>query len=194
MEPAYAKEQITLPIPKGEMVGNNSSKSSDLLSVIENPDATDVSEWFPKTVSQKPIAVPYYALSIPSLQIRDAVVATGDTDLSSHLVQYGTRILPPDVGTTVIFGHSTLPQWFNQMDYKTIFARLYTIKKNDTILITVKSQTYTYVVKQIRIVRPNDLSMFEQETDTSHLTLVTCTPPGTTWKRLVIESELVHAK
>lgn len=190
----YTKEQITLPIPRSAMVVKDNGEDNALFSVIQNPDTTDVSEWFPKSVNQQPIDVPYYALSIPSLNIKDAVVATGDTDLSSHLVQYGTNILPPENGTTVIFGHSTLPQWFNQQDYKTIFARLYTIKKNDTILLTVKSQTYTYKVKNIRIVRPNDLSMFEQETNSSHLTLVTCTPPGTTWKRLLVESEVVNGK
>jgi sortase A len=194
LEPAYAQEQVTLPIPKKDMVDADNDTENSLLSIIENPDTTNVREWFPESVTQKSIDVPYYALSIPTLKIKDAVVATGDTDLTNHLVQYGTHVLPPDNGTTVIFGHSTLPQFFKQQDYKTIFSKLYTLKKHDTILLTVKSKSYTYTIKKIRVVKPSDLSMFEQLPDTSHLILVTCTPPGTTWKRLVIESELTDGK
>lgn len=190
LEPAYASEHITLPIPKARMVTeSNASVITDLIASVER-DTTNAATWFPGVQAQKKIMTPFYALSIPSLGITNAVVATGDTNLSAHLVQYGTSTVPPEKGTTVIFGHSTLPQWFKPQDYNTIFAKLYTIKKDDTILITVASKEYTYKVKKISVVRPDMLSVFEQLDDTSHVTLVTCTPPGTTWKRLVIETEL----
>ena len=90
----------------------------------------------------------------------------------------------------MIFGHSTLPQLFNAKDYKTIFANAYKLKNGDIIYATVKGVKYSYKIFKTIVVDPSDTSALEQDYDNSYLTLVTCTPPGTTWKRLVIKSRL----
>jgi len=40
-------------------------------------------------------------------------------------------------------------------------------------------------------VEPEDLSILEQRFDDSYLTLVTCVPPGTYLRRLVVRARLV---
>ena len=47
-----------------------------------------------------------------------------------------------------------------------------------------------YKIFNIRIVEQTDTYIFEQNYDNSYLTLVTCTPPGTIWKRLIIKAKL----
>ena len=90
----------------------------------------------------------------------------------------------------MVFGHSSLPQLYRKNDYKTIFANLYKLIPGDSIKITVGKKTYKYTVENITIVDPNNTSVLEQNFDDSFLTLVTCTPPGTVWKRLVVKSRM----
>ena len=90
----------------------------------------------------------------------------------------------------MIFGHSTLPQLFNPKNYKTIFANAYLLKENDLIYATVENITYKYRVYNISVVDPKDTSIFTQDLNDSYITLVTCTPPGTIWKRLIIKARL----
>ena len=118
------------------------------------------------------------------------MVSTVDTDVGKHLVNYeGTSILG-DKGNAVIFGHSTLPQLYNPKDYKTIFANAYKLKIGDNIYGFVNGVSYLYKIYNTTVVDPSDTSIFAQSYNNSYLTLVTCTPPGTVWKRLIIKARL----
>ena len=83
-----------------------------------------------------------------------------------------------------------MPQLFNAKDYKTIFANAYKLKNGDNIYALVEGVKYSYKIFKIMVVDPSDSSALEQDYDNSYLTLVTCTPPGTIWKRLVVKSRL----
>ena len=110
--------------------------------------------------------------------------------MGKSLVHYGGTALPGDWGNTVIFGHSVLPQFFNPKNYKTIFSTLPTLEKKDKILIDFDGITYFYEVYELKVVSPDDVSVLEQRYDTSYLSLVTCVPPGTYWKRLIVKARL----
>ncbi len=194
--PVFASNDLTVPIPNASIVGPN-NLGSLVTSEISNITGTDYSNaqtWFPnlKIENNKPVKnIPFFNLSIPRLGIKDAVVSTTDYDLDKHLIDYGGTAIPPDIGNAVIFGHSTLPQWFNPKNYKAIFATTYRLGLGDKILITVANVTYKYVIDSITVVNPDNTSMFNQDVNNSYITLITCTPPGTTWKRLVIKARLV---
>jgi len=192
--PALASSNIKTPIPKAAVVnpseiGSLISQAGNLLSGV---DYTNAQNWFPgfnpSTAGQSKI--PSYTVSIPKLKIRNASVSTRDNNLAIHLVNYQGTAVPPDNGTAVIFGHSTLPQLFNPNDYKTIFANAYQLKTGDEIYAYVNGIAYMYKIFNISVVEPTDTSIFEQNYDNSYLTLVTCTPPGTIWKRLIIKAKL----
>jgi len=190
--PALASQNVVAPVPNSSRLGFTlGSLLSNTVNSLSGVDYTDARNWFPNytpTIS-KP-TVTKYSLSIPKLGIENAEVTTIDNDLKRHLVNYAGTAVPPEKGNAVIYGHSTLPQLFNPKDYKTIFATLHTIRINDTILATVNDITYTYRVNKITIVEPDNTSVLAQDFDNSYLTLVTCTPPGTTWKRLVVRATL----
>lgn len=188
--PAFAQE-VAAPIPKTTIVSGDTI-SSLLANSFSGIDYSNAANWFPgynSNLSSKPKARSY-KLSIPKLGITDAFVSTVDNDLDHHLVNYGGTALPPDKGNAVIFGHSTLPQLFNPKNYKAIFATAHTLKVGDSIIADVADVSYTYKVVNISIVDPEDTSIFTQKFDNSYLTIVTCTPPGTTWKRLIIKSRI----
>ncbi|MBU2632555.1 sortase [Patescibacteria group bacterium] len=191
--PSFSRQKIAAPIPRNTIVNGSTivgliSQASDNFSGI---DYTNADNWFPsfeyKNANQK---TKEYFLTIPKLGIKGATVSTQDNDLSKHLVNFGGTAIPPEKGNAVIFGHSTLPQLFNPKDYKTIFATLFKLEPGDEIFIQIENTTYKFRVFSIIIVNPSDTSVFEQNTTDSFLTLVTCTPPGTTWKRLIIKAKL----
>lgn len=158
-----------------------------------NPaDLTHADMWFP-TKPQKKVVTPVntYRLSIPKLTVKEAMVTIAGDDLNHSLVHYGGTGLPGQFGNAVIFGHSVLPQFFNPKNYMTIFSTLPTLKEGDDIFITYDSVTYKYKVESMIVKDPADLSVLEQQYDDSYITLVTCVPPGTYWKRLNVRARLV---
>ncbi len=191
--PALASQDIAVPIPQTNLV--NSATIGSLISEAGNSltgvDYTNANNWFPNFKFQKvKPKIDTYTMSIPKLNIKDAVVSATSNDLAKHLVNFGGTALPPDKGNAVVFGHSTLPQLFDPKNYKTIFATAYRLKVGDELFTNVSGVTYKYRIYNITVVNPDDTSVLEQDYSDSFLTLVTCTPPGTTWKRLIIKSRL----
>ncbi len=190
--PVFAASNIAIPIPKTTMVTKSSIDT--LLSQV-NPfqtvDYSNAQNWFPtlKTSNSTP-KISSYTISIPKLNIQNAYVSTVDYDLDNHLVNYGGTAIPAAKGNAVVFGHSTLPQLFNPKNYRTIFANAYKLKSGDLVATTIANITYYYKIYNISVVEPTDTSVFAQNYDDSYLTIITCTPPGTTWKRLVIRSRI----
>lgn len=194
--PVYAKGDIAAPIPTQLVAKENNIQSliSERLTSL-TADTTDARTWYPKIKSDVNTKVSEkaesYLLSIPKLNIENAVVSTTNYDLAKNLIQYPGTSTPPNKGNAVVFGHSTLPSMFDPKNYKAIFATLHTIKIGDEIGITVSNINYKYIVFSITITTPEDTSMLTPLFDGSYLTIVTCTPPGTTWKRLIVKSKLI---
>lgn len=195
---AFAQSDIESPLPQRYVLGSNTSIGDLLSSGLSNvtSDYKDARNWFPQKVNREKFLnkVTDYTLSIPSQGIKDAKVSSVDYDLSKHLVQYfSTSKNPIENGTSVIFGHSTLPQWFDPNKYTAIFARLHTLKDGDEFSIKVDNKNYNYKIFSISISDPKDPNIFSQSFDNSYITLITCTPPGTTWKRLVVRASLENS-
>ncbi len=169
--------------------------SSGIVSNSSNAQLTlqNANLWFP-TLPQKKVVTPVnsYKLSIPKLKILDAAVLIAGDDLMKSLIHYGGTGLPGEYGNAIVFGHSTLPQFFNPKDYKTIFSTIPTLKEGDDIFVVYDGVTYRYQVISLTVLQPTDLSGLEQRFDDSYLTLVTCVPPGTYWQRLYVKSRLIR--
>lgn len=188
---ADASREINYPIPKTTVIEENQLTTlvSTASRTISGVDYTNASNWFPSLLLKKEKVDLQYTISIPSIGIKNATVSTSDNDLTKHLVNYGDTI-PSEKGNAVIFGHSTLPQLFNQNNYKTIFANAYKIKVGDEIFTTVSKVTYKYKIEKVFVVDPSQTWVLAQDYSDKYLTLVTCTPPGTVWKRLIIKGRL----
>jgi len=83
-----------------------------------------------------------------------------------------------------------LPQLYKSNDYKSIFTFLPSLQKGDKIFIKVEDVIYQYEVFEMFVVSPSEISVLNQEFDGSYLTLITCVPPGTYWKRLIVKAKL----
>jgi len=156
-------------------------------------DYTKPTNWFPSAPKLAPFQskITHYNLSIPKLEIEKAVVHIGGEDLTRALIHYSGTALPGQFGKAVVFGHSVLPQFFNPQNYKTIFSTLPELEKNDEILVEFDGIVYRYQVVEMVEVSPQDISVLSQQYDAEYLTLITCVPPGTYLKRLVVKARLV---
>lgn len=158
-------------------------------------DYTKASNWFVGSDKSKfdETKVSYYNITIPKLKIDSAIVAIGGDDLASHLIQYPGTALPGKRGNAVIFGHSTLPSFFNPKNYTSIFSTLSILDKGDEIIVYFDGVEYRYVVEALFEVLPTDVQVLEQNISDSYLTLVTCTPPGDPRKpkRLIVRAKIV---
>ena len=157
-------------------------------------DYSRPSTWFPTApdLSPQPSKITHYTLSVPKLKIDQAVVHIGGDDLMDSLIQYPGTSLPGQYGNAVIFGHSVLPQFFNPKNYKTIFSTLPILKKGDEILVDFDGIKYRYEVTGLHEVSPDDVSVLEQHYDAEYLSLITCAPPGTYLKRLIVSARLAR--
>ncbi len=188
---ALATGTIESPVPKGaQSSGGVSSLLSQGMRSLTH-DYTDARNWFPDAPAPNSTPkITRYKISIPKLRIENAEVATDVFDLSNSLVQYYGAEAPPGKGSAVIYGHSNLPQFYDPKNYKAIFATVHTLELGDEILTEVNGKTYRYKIFSMNITDPDDPNIFSQSYDNSYITLVTCTPPGTTWKRLVVRASL----
>lgn len=195
----FLQRGILTPVPKSDKVsaleeanavlGSFTAFSSNLR------DFTQANVWFPskpQTNLLKNTNIKEYTLSIPKLNIKDARVVIGGEDLAKSLVHYLPQSLPGEYGNVVIFGHSTLPQLYNIKDYKTIFTYLPSLEKNNKVYVKINDVEYEYQIYDMVVVSPDQVSVLEQKTDASYLTLITCVPPGTYWKRLVVRAKLTE--
>jgi LPXTG-site transpeptidase (sortase) family protein len=163
-------------------------------------DYTNLSNWFSAGVAfPDQQEVSEYRVDIPAVELENAVVKVGGTNLDKSLIQYPGTALPGQVGAPVIFGHSVLRQFYNPSvknprRYYSVFSKIMTLKPGDKIYITQDNIKYTYKVIRKDNVKPEDTFILEQRFDVKYLKLVTCTPEGTYIARGVVTAELVGSE
>ena len=174
------------------------NQSGNILGDATPADYTQLSNWFISDNHTDPLGnslfnnnpTTSYKISIPALKIQDAIVSVGGEDLKKSLIQYPQTALPGQLGNGVVFGHSELPQFFNPKSYLSIFATLYHLKLGDEILIDYDNIHYRYLIEEMFEVASTDLSVLEQRYDGRYFSLITCSPPGTVMRRLVIKAQI----
>lgn len=168
--------------------------------IRDDLDYTNLSSWFPQSESQlaelsDPVEEKEYIISIPAVNIENARVRVGGLNLDEGLIQYPGTADPGELGAPVIFGHSTLRQFYNPSEknprrYLSIFSKIMTLKPGDEIYIDYDGIRYTYVVSKKVEVKPEDTYILEQEYAARQLKLVTCVPEGTYLRRGIVLAQL----
>ncbi len=164
--------------------------------IVDEIDYGNIENWFSsdKYHAQKQTSQSY-TLDIEKLNIHNALVKVGGTNIDYNLVQFNTDVAIGDLGTPVIFGHSMLRQFYNPKEtnkerYKGIFSTIMTLEKGDEIKVNVGDLTYTYEVVSTQTVQPDDEEIMRQDPSRKQLKLVTCTPEGTRLRRGIVLAEL----
>lgn len=139
-------------------------------------------------------------ISIPSIEIKDVRITpnvessdrkTYDQFLKYGLAHFKGTPLPGDGGNSFIYGHSAVISFFNRHDNlpETIFTKLEDIDIGDTVTIKKEDSSLSYVVRNKKIVSPEDFSILKTQGSKETVTLMTCWPLGVGTKRLVVVAE-----
>lgn len=151
--------------------------------------STDIS------VSKDPV------LKIPKINV-DTPVDYGLTTIKESVVQShlkngvvhypiaGASALPGEVGNAVILGHSA-NDVFDDGAYKFIFLHLDRLQPGDTFYLNYEGTRYTYAVTEKKIIDPTQVNELVINNGKPMATLITCTPPGTALKRLLVIGEQI---
>lgn len=110
--------------------------------------------------------------------------------LQIGVVHYPTTAVPGKPGNVVIFGHSS-GQWWAPGDYKFVFTLLNKLAFDDKFTVDYQGVRYVYRVNNISVVVPTDLSPLNQGSGNT-LTLITCSPVGTSNKRLIVRAQQIE--
>lgn len=138
---------------------------------------------------------------IPKLNVNVPVVydvtALDDTTVQKALergvVHYklpGANSIPGQSGNTVILGHSS-NDVFDPGSYKFAFVLLDRLQNGDVFYLHYDSKRYIYRVTDRKVISPSDFGSLQTTSDKPQAILVTCTPPGTALKRLLIYGEQI---
>ena len=130
--------------------------------------------------------MPIVRISSEALIRRDwgALEAEMQDALQGGVVHYPGTSLPGQGGNTAITGHSSYFPW-DSGRFKDVFALLHQVVEGDKIVVYQDQEKYIYEVSSIEVVLPQDIDILKQ-TPEEKLTLITCTPVGTNYKRLIV--------
>ena len=139
-------------------------------------------------------------LIIPKINVDVPVIYDIGNDYASQMAAMtkgvaqfaipGANSHPGQIGNTVIAGHSS-NDLLDSGDYKFIFAQLDKLNVSDIIYANYNSKRYTYSVTKKEVVKPSDVDKLVYPTTKPILTLLTCTPVGTSVNRLLVTAEQI---
>lgn len=108
----------------------------------------------------------------------------------AHFRISGANAFPGEIGNTVISGHSAGDIYSNNQ-YKFIFSGLERLEEGDLAYINYNSTRYIYRITKKQVVEPTEVSALVYQTSKPMLTLITCTPLGTSRYRLLVTAEQI---
>lgn len=135
------------------------------------------------------LVIPKTDITAPIVFVESTEEANIQAGLQKGVVHYFQTAEPGKVGNSFITGHSS-NYWWDKGAYNYVFANLDKLAVGDQAKIYYGGNKYLYQVTNVRIVEPTDMSVLDQ-TIKPTLTLMTCTPPGTSWKRLIVSFDQI---
>ncbi len=110
--------------------------------------------------------------------------------LQHGVVHYPGTAKAGQAGNFFLTGHSSNYAWVHSQ-YNSIFARLHQLEIGDEYWVYWNGDRHRYIVRSKKEVSPSDVSVLDQPPDERIGTLMTCTPVGTTLRRLIVQSQEV---
>lgn len=136
---------------------------------------------------------PNFSIVIPKIGANARIIVGVDTSnereysaaLKKGVAQALGTAFPGEGGHIFLFAHST-DYWWNVNTYNAVFYLLGKLVKGDDVNIFYKGERFVYRVVDTKIVDPSEVEYITRKTNKEFLTLQTCWPLGTTFKRLLV--------
>lgn len=110
--------------------------------------------------------------------------------LLKGVVHYPGTAKPGQAGNFFLTGHSSNYGWIKSQ-FNSIFARLHQLSVGDEYWVYWNGDSHRYIVRSKKEVSPSDVTVLDQPPDQRIATLMTCSPVGTTLRRLIVQSQEV---
>lgn len=144
---------------------------------------TDTTELVAAAASKPPTDMGGNRLFVPRLSLNERIYEGGVEQLNKGVLRRDFTSTPAAGSNTVLVGHRF------GYDGTGVFYHLDKLKAGDEITLHWQGKTYAYRVQDKKVVNADD-GYIEEPTDSSVLTLYTCTPLWNPVQRLVITAEL----
>lgn len=136
---------------------------------------------------------PEFSIVIPKINANTKVIKNVDpfnstiyqSALTKGVAHAKNTATPDQSGNVFIFAHSA-GNWYQANQFNAVFYLLNKLEAGDEIIVYYQSKKYNYTVSQSKFIEGNELTYMESKVNQKQLTLMTCWPPGTTLKRLII--------
>jgi LPXTG-site transpeptidase (sortase) family protein len=141
------------------------------------------------------------SVSIPSVGIEAPLPSKSsmfDPNEQINNMQKGPTIIDngADInskGNVVISGHSSRPAGVPAGSHDEVFKNLHKVNNGDIVTVNNNGAPQNYKVKNKIVVSPSDVEYMDKSAGISEggrgLTIITCDPPGTSEKRLIVQAE-----
>jgi LPXTG-site transpeptidase (sortase) family protein len=137
-----------------------------------------------------------FGIVIPKISANAKVIADVDPNdskvyqkaLTEGVAQASGSALPDEPGNVFLFSHSG-QDFLEANRYNAVFYLLGKMEVGDEIFIFYQTQKMSYKVREKKVVAATDVQYMAKESQKNTLTLMTCWPAGTTWKRLIVIAE-----
>ncbi|MFZ2024982.1 MAG: sortase [Microgenomates group bacterium] len=138
-----------------------------------------------------------FGIVIPKIGANAKIIPNVDPYNSKEYQQALTRgvahakgsVYPGRTGNMFIFSHSSV-NFFEALRYNAVFYLLDKLETNDAIHLYFHKEKFVYRVTEKKLVDPDASIYLTEKTNDKIVTLMTCWPPGTTFKRLIIRGIL----
>jgi LPXTG-site transpeptidase (sortase) family protein len=135
------------------------------------------------------LVIPKTGVTAPIIMVNSTEEADIQAGLKNGVVHYFQTAEPGKVGNSFITGHSS-NYWWDKGAYNYVFANLDKLVVGDQARIYHNGNKFLYQVTAVKVVEPTAMEVLDQ-TIKPTLTLMTCTPPGTSWKRLIVSFDQI---
>lgn len=143
-------------------------------------------------------------IEVPSIEIKAPIIwsQSGEEreildDLKNGVIHYPGSAFPGMRGNVYITGHSSFYLW-SKSSYKEVFKDLGKVKNGDEVIFHIKLKNgkqvkVLYEIILSEVVMADDTRLF-RDYEGYELTMVTCWPIGTNFKRLMVKGILKQPK
>lgn len=178
IEPTGTVEELSIPtatpVPFINSTFFGQIAGGDKIEFLQ-PVSTQFALVIPKIGANAPI--------IPNVDASDSKLYLAS--LKKGIAHALGTVFPGVNGNIFLFAHSTDNFW-NVGRYNAIFYLLKELDRGDEVNVIYQGKRHIYKVVNRVIVNPSETQYLTKQTNFEQLTLQTCWPPGTTFKRLII--------
>lgn len=138
----------------------------------------------PKAICDNYIYIPKIRVAAPIVEPSSTADDAIKQALLAGVIHYPGTAQAGQRGNVFLTGHSSY-YWWVQTDYRNVFTLLPNLDNSDEIIIYRSGVRYTYKVTEKFEVRPNQVEVL-QPTQGPVVTLSTCVPIGTDYRRVIV--------